>query len=213
MVVSVIASVCFKRKEESIKRGMPLESAHIASNICMIKQIPLPLTYMLSDYYWNNQHEQKELTLKAKPGPQQLEIFDSLGRRRPFGRRPLSKQKANILEEYFECSVYLKKEDTARLLARCNLPYNVVRNWFSYTRQKKTAGLAEVIHRYPGPGGYYECIICHKAFTRFLHLLIHLHDKKHKETCELGDGEGRSMLENSPTSESEEITTDTTFIL
>ncbi|KRX86342.1 hypothetical protein T4E_7768 [Trichinella pseudospiralis] len=97
-----------RRKEESIKR----------------------------DYYWNNQHEQKELTLR-QPGPQQLEIFDSLGRRRPFGRRPLSKQKANILEEYFECSVYLKKEDTARLLARCNLPYNVVRNWFSYTRQKQ----------------------------------------------------------------------------
>ncbi|KRZ67366.1 Zinc finger homeobox protein 4 [Trichinella papuae] len=184
------------------------------------------------DEYWNNQQQQQQPTL-IQSEDEELGIYDALGRYRSFGRRRLSKDEANILEEYFECSVYLKKEDIPRLLTRCDLPYNMVRNWFNNTRQKvkhvlwkKAAGLDEVIRLYPKQQENYECIICHITFKRFLHLLMHLHAEKHKATYKSSlalsdkgkytrtapsqsDEQGCSKLNNSPTSESKETGEDT----
>ncbi|KRZ10969.1 Zinc finger homeobox protein 4, partial [Trichinella zimbabwensis] len=150
----------------------------------------LPSTDMFAADYWNNQKQQQQPTL-IQPEPQQLEIFDALCHFRPASRTRLSEDESNILEEYFEYSVYLKKEDIQRLLTSTALPYDVIRNWFSNTRRKvrnillkKETGVHEAVRLYPMPAKNYQCTICHITCKRFLHLLMHLHEEKHKATYE-----------------------------
>ncbi|KRZ08954.1 hypothetical protein T11_6532 [Trichinella zimbabwensis] len=153
------------------------------------------------DDYWNNQQQQQQPTL-IQSETKELGIFDALGRYRSFGRRRLSKDESNILEEYFECSVYLKKEDIPRLLTRCDLPYNMVRNWFNNTRQKvkqilwkKAAGLDEVVRLYPKQQQSYKSLSDKGKYT--------------SNAPSQSNEQGCSKLNNSPTSESKEKRYDT----
>ncbi|KRZ79989.1 Zinc finger homeobox protein 4 [Trichinella papuae] len=131
--------------QEILKESVFRNDADISMNLPSSKEtgitnglgnMSLPSTDMFAADYWNNQKQQQQPTL-IRPEPQQLEIYDALCHFRPASRTRLSEDESNILEEYFEYSVYLKKEDIQRLLTCTALPYDVIRNWFSNTRRKK----------------------------------------------------------------------------